>query len=267
MVVQLVQSRNILFQTTRVIWLMVMVFTRTSFLGGKSLIDSRWVKLKYKSDSCTCTETSLCEKWFQDILSRMMSVSSCSTQFMTFNSWREFPTFFVKKYTLKLDLHSLKLMSVVCCIGEKWCEEWYNILVINDLTELNEYLVVEIPPSARVYPSGRHGTVIPIVVMCVDNNGLKKMDKRTCIRFDVSLKSKSETEIVPEVSWVVSWGEVCLTSHKWFRICSDITQMVQNLWIKNERFILPLESFYISKSTVSPIVTLLKCQSTWICSP
>ena len=42
--------------------------------------------------------------------------------------------------------------------------------------------------------------------------------------------------------------------------------MVQNLWIKNQRFILPLENFYLSKSTVSPIVTLLKCQSTWICS-
>ena len=47
----------------------------------------------------------------------------------------------------------------------------YNIPVINDLTELNECLVVEIPTSARVYPSGRHATVIPIVVMCVDNNG------------------------------------------------------------------------------------------------
>ena len=56
-----------------------------------------------------------------------------------------------------------------------------NIPVINDLTELNERLAVEIPPSARVYPSGRHATVIPIVVMCVDNNGLKTMAKRTCI--------------------------------------------------------------------------------------
>ena len=46
----------------------------------------------------------------------------------------------------------------------------------------------------------------------------------------------------------------------------DIIQMVQNLWIKNQRFILPLESFYLSKSTVLPIVTLLKCQSTWSCS-
>jgi hypothetical protein len=92
------------------------------------------------------------------------------------------------------------------------------------------------------------------------------MAKRTCIRLDVPLKVKSEIEMVPEVFWVVSWGEVYLTSHKWFRICSDITQMVQNLWIKNQRFILPLENFYLSKSTVSPIVTLLKCQSTWICS-
>jgi hypothetical protein len=35
----------------------------------------------------------------------------------------------------------------------------YNIPVINDLTELNaEHLAVEIPPSGRVYPSGRHAT-------------------------------------------------------------------------------------------------------------
>ncbi len=66
----------------------------------------------YYQCSCTSTETSLREKQFQDILSRMMSVSSCSTQFMTSSSWRELPTFFTKKYTLKLDLHSLKLMSV-----------------------------------------------------------------------------------------------------------------------------------------------------------
>ena len=66
----------------------------------------------YYQCSCTSTETSLREKRFQDILSRMMSVSSCSTQFMTSSSWRELPTLFVKKCTLKLDLHSLKLMSV-----------------------------------------------------------------------------------------------------------------------------------------------------------
>ena len=65
----------------------------------------------------------------------------------------------------------------------------YKLPVINDLTELNEHLAVEIPPSARVYPSGRHATAIPIVVMCVDNNGLKTMANRTCIRFDVSLKA------------------------------------------------------------------------------
>ena len=35
---------------------------------------------------------------------------------------------------------------------------------------------------------------------------------------------------------------------------------------QDQRFILPLESFYLSKSTVLPIVTLLKCQSTWSCS-
>ena len=57
----------------------------------------------------------------------------------------------------------------------------YKVPVINDLTELNEHLAVEIPPSARVYPCCRPATAIPIVVMCVDNNGLKTMAKRTCI--------------------------------------------------------------------------------------
>ena len=62
--------------------------------------------------------------------------------------------------------------------------------------------------------------------------------------------------MVPEIfsSSFLGWGML------------DIIQMVQNLWIKNQRFILPLESFYLSKSTVLPIVTLLKCQSTWSCS-
>ena len=77
-------------------------------------------------------------------------------------------------------------------IGEKWCEECYNIPVINDLTELNEHLAVEIQPSARVYPSGRHATAIPIVIMCVDNNGLKTMTKRTCIRLDFPLQKKGK---------------------------------------------------------------------------
>ena len=57
----------------------------------------------------------------------------------------------------------------------------YKVPVINDLTELSEHLAIEIPTSARVFPSGRHAPVIPIVVMCVDNNGLKTMAKRTCI--------------------------------------------------------------------------------------
>ena len=55
----------------------------------------------------------------------------------------------------------------------------YKVPVINDLTELNEHLAVEIRPNARVYPSGQHATATPIVVMCVDNNGLKT--KSTCI--------------------------------------------------------------------------------------
>ena len=66
----------------------------------------------YQQRSCTCTETSLREKRFQDILSRMMSILSCIRQFMTSSSCRELPTFFAKKCTLKLDFHSHELMSV-----------------------------------------------------------------------------------------------------------------------------------------------------------
>jgi hypothetical protein len=50
-----------------------------------------------------------------------------------------------------------------------------------DLTELNELFMVEIPLSARVYPTCRHAIAILIVVMYVDNNGLKTMAKRTCV--------------------------------------------------------------------------------------
>ena len=64
----------------------------------------------------------------------------------------------------------------------------YNIPVINDLTERNVHLAVEIPPSARVCQSGRHATAIPIVVMCVDNNGLKtnKLTMKFSGKFSVS---------------------------------------------------------------------------------
>ncbi len=58
----------------------------------------------------------------------------------------------------------------------------------DDPTELNEHFKVEIPQDARVYPSCRHAIAILIVVMYVDNNGLRTMAKRTCIRLDVSLK-------------------------------------------------------------------------------
>jgi hypothetical protein len=145
----------------------------------------------YSQRSCTSTETSLRENRFQDILSRIMSVLSCITYLMTSSSCRELTTFFAKKCTLKLYLHSHRLVLnwwVLRDIGEKWCEECYNIPVFNDLTELNEHLAVEIPPSARVYPC-RHATAISIVVMCVDNNELKTMAKRTCTRLDFSLKA------------------------------------------------------------------------------
>jgi hypothetical protein len=41
------------------------------------------------------------------------------------------------------------------------------------LTELNEHFMVEIPQDARVYQSCRHTITILIVVMYVDNNGLR----------------------------------------------------------------------------------------------
>jgi hypothetical protein len=59
-----------------------------------------------------------------------------------------------------------------------------------DLTELNEHFIVEIPKSARVYPTCRHVIAILIVVMYVDNNGLRTNNKEFVQWFDDSLKSK-----------------------------------------------------------------------------
>jgi len=135
----------------------------------------------YSQRSCTSTETSLRENRFQDILSRIMSVLSCKAVAESL------------LLSLPRNVHSnwtftVMIWWVLRDIGEKWCEECYNIPVFNDLTELNEHLAVEIPPSARVYPC-RHATAISIVVMCVDNNELKTMAKRTCTRLDFSLKA------------------------------------------------------------------------------
>ena len=42
----------------------------------------------------------------------------------------------------------------------------YKVPVIDDLTEFNEHLAVEIlPPAARVYQSGQHATATTLVVM------------------------------------------------------------------------------------------------------
>ena len=67
-----------------------------------------------------------------------------------------------------------------------------------DLNELNEHLTLEIPLSARVYPSCRHAIAILIVVMYVDNNGLRTNAKELVQWFDDSLKAQGEIEMVPE---------------------------------------------------------------------
>ena len=63
---------------------------------------------------------------------------------------------------------------------------------------LNEHLTLEIPLSARVYPSCRHAIAILIVVMYVDNNGLRTNAKELVKWFDDSLKAQGEIEMVPE---------------------------------------------------------------------
>ena len=65
-----------------------------------------------------------------------------------------------------------------------------------DLTELNEHFMVEIPKSDRVYPTCRHAIAILIVVMYVDNNGLRTNAK--------------ELEMVPEGKFEWFLG-VCYT--------------------------------------------------------
>ena len=67
-----------------------------------------------------------------------------------------------------------------------------------DLTELNEHFMVEIPHDARVYQSCRHAIAILIVVMYVDNNGLRTNAKELVQWFDDSLKKQGEIEMVPE---------------------------------------------------------------------
>ena len=62
---------------------------------------------------------------------------------------------------------------------------------------LNEHLTLEIPLSARVYPSCRHAIAILIVVMYVDNNGLRTNAKELVKWFDDSLKAQGEIEMVP----------------------------------------------------------------------
>lgn len=66
-----------------------------------------------------------------------------------------------------------------------------------DLNELNENLTVEIPLSACVYPSCRHAIAILIVVIYVDNNGLRTNAKELVPWFDDSLKAQGEIGMVP----------------------------------------------------------------------
>ena len=79
-----------------------------------------------------------------------------------------------------------------------------------DLTELNKHFMVEIPKSARVYPSCRHAIAILIVVMYVDNNGLRTNAKELVQWFDDSLKKQGEIEMVPEGKFEWFLG-VCYT--------------------------------------------------------
>ena len=57
---------------------------------------------------------------------------------------------------------------------------------------------MEIPLSARSYPSCRHAIAILIVGMYVDNNGLRTNAKERVQWFDDSLKAQGEIEMVPE---------------------------------------------------------------------
>ncbi len=110
-----------------------------------------------------------------------------------------------------------------------------------DLNELNEHLTVEIPLSARVYPSCRHAIAILIVVMYVDNNGLRTNAKELVQWFDDSLKAHDSPNHKTKLKWCskeISSG--LLTT----------SLMVLYLRIRNQ----PLTDCL--KSTASPIAIL-----------
>jgi len=62
--------------------------------------------------------------------------------------------------------------------GLKQSPRAYYLLCQKVYTEIGQHFMVEIPKSARVYPSCRHAIAILIVVMYVDNNGLRTNAKR-----------------------------------------------------------------------------------------
>ena len=100
--------------------------------------------------------------------------------------------------------------------------QWY-------LTELNEHFMVEIPKSARVYPTRHHAIAILIVVMYVDNNGLSTNAKELVQWFDDSLKRQGEIEMVPEgkFEWFLGVWSTC--NHSTGSVMTDQESTIDRL--------------------------------------
>ena len=103
-----------------------------------------------------------------------------------------------KKVYTEIGLTQLKTDECCFMLVKNNVKKGHKIPENFDLNELNEHLTVEIPLSARVYPSCRHAIAILIVVMYVDNNGLRTNAKELVQWFDDSLKAQGEIEMVPE---------------------------------------------------------------------
>ncbi len=92
-----------------------------------------------------------------------------------------------KKVCTEIGLTRLKTDECCFMLVKNNLKKGHKVPENFDLNELNEHLIVEIPLNACVDPSCRHAIAILIVVMYVDNNGLR-----------TNSKAQGEIEMVPK---------------------------------------------------------------------
>ena len=98
----------------------------------------------------------------------------------TFYGLRQSPrAYYLQCKKVYTEIGLTKLKTDECCfiLVKNNMKKDHKVPENFDLNEFNEHLIVEIPLSARAYPSCRHTIAILIVVMYVDNNGLRTYAK------------------------------------------------------------------------------------------